>query len=452
VLRANESVTLHPFAHNCVMNLNLEPSLTHNNNKDSLKLRYLKLAVLVIVAGNIYPLIYLRQNFEVSLLDSLGITSQQLAQNYSMLGVIYMITYLPSGWLADRIAPRVLMSFSLLATALLGIWFATLPSFFETRIIFAGWGIAAGLTFWAALIKATTLLARPDEQGRFFGILEGGRGLVEALLATGAVAIFAYATNGLQQDTSAAMQKVIWMYVIAMLVLAPISYFALNSEDSKTNDSKEIKRSSLSEDILTVAKQPQVWLCSVCILMGYQMYWGSYSFSAYLQNHYGLTAVTVGTIMTASLWMRPVGAIASGFIGDKINNEKTLAVLMILNAIGLVALAYVPVASGLAILLGMIIFISFVTYGIRGIYWATIESCDISNHVKGLAIGLISLIGYAPHAYLPAFRAYLIDHLPEKQAYEIYFCSLAGMGLLGALAAWMLVRKSTQSTLVTVAE
>lgn len=448
VLGTIEAVTLHSFAHNCVMNLKLETSLTDKNEKDSLNLRYLKLAVLVIVAGNIYPLIYLRQNFEVSLLDSLGITSQQLAQNYSMLGVIYMITYLPSGWLADRIAPRVLMSFSLLTTALLGIWFATLPSFFETRIIFAGWGLAAGLTFWAALIKATTLLARPDEQGRFFGILEGGRGLVEAVLATCAVALFAYAMNGPQQDTSAAMQRVIWMYVIAMLVLTPISYFALSSKDAEVNSSITTNKSTLRDDIFTVARQPQVWLCSVCILMGYQMYWGSYSFSAYLQNHYGLTAVTVGSIMTASLWMRPVGAVASGFIGDKINNEKTLAVLMILNAIGLVGLAYAPVTSSVVILLAMIIFISFLTYGIRGIYWATIERCDISNHVKGLAIGLISLIGYAPHAYLPAWRAYLIDHLPEKQAYEIYFCSLAGLGLLGAFAAWMLVQKNTQSALI----
>jgi len=195
----------------------------------TIKQRYMKLAVLVIVAGNIYPLIYLRQNFEVSIVEAFGITSAQLNSNYTWLGIIYVITYLPSGWLADRVSPRVLMSFSLLFAGLLGVWFSTLPSPDSLRLIFIGWGIAAGLTFWAALIKATTLLARPDEQGRFFGILDGGRGLVEAVLATIAVAIFAYYTTGVGQDTPDALVKVIWLYTGMMLLLAPISYFVLDA-------------------------------------------------------------------------------------------------------------------------------------------------------------------------------------------------------------------------------
>ena len=408
--------------------------------RDSLKVRYLKLAVLVIVAGNIYPLIYLRQNFEVSLLESLGISSQQLAQNYAMLGVIYSITYLPSGWLADRLSPRILMSFSLLMTGLLGIWFATLPSFFETQLIFAGWGIAAGLTFWAALIKATTLLASPNEQGRFFGILEGGRGLVEAILASCAIAIFAYSTQGLSQDTPSAMQKVIWMYVLAMLVLAPVAYFVLNFE-TNTQTSHQPKH-SLYQELVELAKRPAIWLCSICILTGYQMYWGTYSFSAYLQNSYGLTAVAIGSIIAASLWMRPIGAIAAGFIGDRLSNQKTLAGLLALNAAGIICIAFLPEKSSIFIVLSVVLCISLITYGVRGIYWATIECCRVSDQVKGLAIGIISLVAYAPHAYLPIFRAYLLNHLPEKQAYETYFCSLAGMGLVGAIAAILLVKPS----------
>ncbi len=60
---------------------------------------YAQLGVLILAAGAIYPLIYLRQNFEVSILDSFGITISQLGQCYSMLGVIFVVTYLPSGWL-----------------------------------------------------------------------------------------------------------------------------------------------------------------------------------------------------------------------------------------------------------------------------------------------------------------------------------------------------------------
>lgn len=409
--------------------------------------RYIKLAILVIVAGNIYPLIYLRQNFEVSLLDSLNITAQQLEQNYAMLGILYMVTYLPSGWLADRVSPRVLMSFSLAATGVLGAWFATLPSFWATQIIFAGWGIAAGLTFWAALIKATTLLALPSEQGRFFGILESGRGLVEAILATCAVALFAYATRAGEADTAAAMQSVIWMYVTAMLILAPISFFALKSQSNHSAKERNqtaalIKKSSLVNDLAILFKKPELWLCSICILTGYQLYWATYSFSAYMQNHYGLTAVAVGSITVASQWMRPIGAVAAGFFADFLTREKVLASLLVVNSLALLLLTFLPAGSGATVLLGTLLCIGLVTYAIRGIYWSTLESCDISNHVKGLAIGIISFVGYAPHAYLPLLRASLIETYSERTGFTIYYSILAFMGFLGAIAAWMLMKRS----------
>ncbi len=110
-------------------------------NEDSLTIRYIKLAVLVVIAGNIYPLIYLRQNFEVSMLESFGLTAAQLGQNYSMLGLLYLLTYIPSGWLADRVSPRILMSFSLASCGALGVWYSTFPGFTATQIFFAGCAI-----------------------------------------------------------------------------------------------------------------------------------------------------------------------------------------------------------------------------------------------------------------------------------------------------------------------
>lgn len=416
--------------------------------------RYIKLAVLVIIAGNIYPLIYLRQNFEVSILQSFGITGTQLGQMYAMLGVLYMVTYLPSGWLADRVAPRILMSFSLAFAGLLGLWFSTMPSFQSLVIIFAGWGVAAGLTFWAALIKATNLLAKPSEQGRFFGILDGGRGLVEALLATLAVGMFAYYTNSLGQDTPDALRKVIYLYVGCMLVMAPIAYFILPEPDAKQDsDSAALKpESNLWADLKTVASKTEIWLCGICILTGYQLFWATYSFSAYMQNHYGLTAVAVGSITVAKLWMRPIGAAAAGFAGDFLDRELVLGVLLVLASISLAGLVVLPATAGSIALLGIVLVVGFLTYAVRGIFWSTLESCNVSNKIKGLAIGGISLVGYSPDIYLPLLNGYLLEQYPGKEGYAIYFGGIAAMGLLGALAAWRLkVMVATRNTIAPTA-
>ncbi len=410
-------------------------------NELTLGQRYLKLAVLVLIAGNIYPLIYLRQNFEVSIVETFGITSAQINDNYFWLGIIYVITYIPSGWLADRVSPRILMSFSLLMAGLIGVWFASIPSAIEITFIFVGWGIAAGLTFWAALIKATALLAKPEEQGRFFGILDGGRGLIEAVLASIAVGIFAYFTGADGEGTPDAMVKVIWLYVCMMLALAPTAFFILDDPiDRVVTEKRDRSVARFLNQISDVLSKPEIWLCAFCIMTGYQLFWATYSFSVYMQSEMGLTAVAVGSITVAKLWMRPIGAVSAGFVGDFFNVEKVLASLMLAASLALAALAVAPVGVGVGLLLGIVLVIGFLTYAVRGIFWATLESSKVSNSVKGLAIGLISFVGYAPDVYLPKLNNFLLAAYPGKTGYAIYYLVIAGMGVLGAIAALILKR------------
>ncbi len=408
-------------------------------NEISTTRRYAQLGVLILAGGAIYPLIYLRQNFEVSILESFGITTSELGQCYAMLGVIFVATYLPSGWLADRVPPRWLVSFSLAATGLLGLWFATMPPFDMLLVIFAGWGIATGLTFWAALIKGVAVLARHDEQGRFFGLLDGGRGLVEAIVASIAVALFAYALDALGQSTSAALQNVIYLYVGFMLVLAPIVVFVIDDiKDDAPPTVAQRNTGSLWTDLKTILSTVELWLAAFCILCGYQLFWATYSFSAYLQTSYGMTAVAVGSITVAKLWMRPIGAIAAGFLGDRYNREKTLAVLMLSGTAALAALIVLPITAEAGVLLGVVLIVGLTTYAIRGIFWATLDSCGIPTRIKGLAIGVISLIGYSPDIYLPLINGAILERYPDKFGYGIYFAGIVVMGLLGTAAAWRL--------------
>lgn len=76
--------------------------------------------ILLLAAGSIYPLIYLRQNFETTILETFHISSSELGTYYSMLGTMFLLTYLPSGWLADRVSPRLLLTFSMMVTGILG--------------------------------------------------------------------------------------------------------------------------------------------------------------------------------------------------------------------------------------------------------------------------------------------------------------------------------------------
>ena len=401
---------------------------------------YSQLALIVVAAGAIYPLLYLRQNFELSILEAFSITQTQLRYCSSMLGIIFMVTYIPSGWLADRFSSRKLLSFSLLATALLGLWFSTMPSYSSLLVIYGAWGVATGLTFWSAHIKLVAMLADKDQQGRFFGILDGGRGLVEALLATFAIALFAYILSQDAGATKMALQQVIYLYVAVLLVVSPLVYWLLDDREEETDTSEESVKSVFIDDLKDVLSRREIWLCAICIVCGYQLFYATYSFSAYLQQNFSLTAVMVGYITVAKLWMRPIGGIAAGFIGDWLNPEKVLSILLVLASLSLAMMAFVPASSAALLMIVLVLLIGLLTYGVRGLYWATLGGCNVPNKIKGLAIGIISVIGYFPEVYLPLLSAPLIENYPGGLGYKIYYLIVATCGLLGAYAAYLLAR------------
>ena len=63
--------------------------------------RYIDLALLIIAGGALYPIMYLRQNFESDMLFVFNLSDIQLGELYSILGFSLFLGYAPGGWLAD---------------------------------------------------------------------------------------------------------------------------------------------------------------------------------------------------------------------------------------------------------------------------------------------------------------------------------------------------------------
>ncbi|MGE8161416.1 MFS transporter [Paraburkholderia sp. NPDC080076] len=399
--------------------------------------RYIQLILLVIAAGAIYPILYLRQVYQPTMLEVFHITDSQLGYLYSSLGTIFLLSYLPSGWLADRIAPRLLICFSLIATGVLGLWYSTAPSFPMLMMIFGGWGLSTGLTFWAAVIKRVTMIAGTHEQGRFFGLLDGGRGLIEAMLATIAITLFAWVTQTKGEPVAAGFKLVVYMYAflcIALGVVLALVKDPQGTEDAAANRAAR-QRNNVLVDLKTLAKIPELWLVAAIVFCGYQVFWATYSFSAYLhEGEIGLTVVMAGTITTLKLWMRPIGGIGGGFLGDRYSKVSVLVIALFLAALSLVGLMAAPRISSHALLVFLVLFIGILTYAIRGLYWSLLDRCNIPVTTMGLAIGLISVLGYSPDVFLPLINGYLTQTFPGVFGYQLYFGYVAVMAALGGFA------------------
>ncbi|HWX04102.1 MFS transporter [Collimonas sp.] len=410
--------------------------------KQDLK-RYFQFALLLLAAGTIYPMLYLRQNYELTILDAFRISKDELENSYALMGVIYLIAYGPSGWLADKVSARILIPFSLALVGVLGLWFASFPDKQFLPLIFAGWGIGAGLTFWAALIKSVKLLAKRDEQGRFFGILDGGRGLIEAVLATAALSIFAYMMHN-SASSRQAMQPIVYMYAISCLLIAVLIFVFLDKRDVDADSGAAGQdKVGLLAGLRILLGIPQLWLMAFIILTGYQLFWVTYSFSSFLRQGHGMDAVAAGAITVIKLWMRPIGGIGGGFLGNRFSNESVLAGAMLLAAVGLLGLMILPEYANTYVLLALVLLVGTMSYTVRGLYWALLDKCQVPASVIGLAIGVVSMVGYLPDVFLPEINAAVLTRFPGLTGFKVYFGYIALCGVLGAAGVFYF-KKSTK--------
>ncbi|MEY1589008.1 MFS transporter [Burkholderia sp. Bmkn7] len=428
-----------------------DEALAAHASQHSRAQRYLQLLLLVIAAGAIYPMLYLRQVYQPTMLQFFHIDDVQLGYLYSSLGTIFLVSYLPSGWLADRLSPRWLICFSLLATGALGLVYATGPSFNTLVLIFGGWGLTTGLTFWAAVIKRVNMIAGPDEQGRFFGLLDGGRGLVEALLATIAITLFAYVTQTHGGTDAAGFRLVVHLYAFFCIALGVL--LALVKDPAGTSGRAAAakrrtgndRQGNVLTDLKTLAAIPELWLVAAIVFCGYQVFWATYSFSAYLhEGNFGLSATAAGFITTLKLWMRPIGGIGGGFLGDRVSKVSVLFWALLLAALSLVGLIAAPAHSPQAMLVVLVLFIGILTYAIRGLYWSLLDDCKVPAHCAGLAIGLISVLGYSPDVFVPLINGYVTQTFPGAHGYQLYFGYIAAIALCGAGAAAFLKYRLTR--------
>ncbi|MBE1159657.1 MFS transporter [Dyella acidiphila] len=426
------------------------PAPYARTDKRSQLYRYGQLVLLVLAAGAIYPVLYLRQIYQTSMIEALAINDQQLGYLYSILGAAFMLSYLPSGWLADRIAPRLLISVSLLGTGLLAMGYATLPDFQVLLAIFCGFGITTGLTFWAALLKRVKLLASKQEQGRFFGVLDGGRGLVEALLATVAISLFTYLTHDRGVGLADGFRHVIHLYAYTCLALGIVLGLLRDPQPAaRVLQARQARiKGSVLQDLKQLAGLPELWLVTAIVFCGYHFFWATYSFSAYLeQGGLGLSATMAGVITTIKLWMRPVGGIGGGWLGDRFTNLRVLTWALALAGVGMLGLITLPKLHIVSLVVVLVVFIGLMTYAIRGLYWAVLDQCQIPERITGLAIGIISVVGYSPDVLLPLINGWITQHIPGMPGYQIYFSYVLVMGSLGVVAALALRRRIAKRSL-----
>lgn len=401
-----------------------------NSNKKFDMKKWTSLLVLCCGTGVIFQLPYIRNTFYIPLVEALNLSNEEFGALSTSYATISMICYFFGGWIADRVSPRKLLTISFISTGLVGLLFSTFPSYGTMRLIFAAFGVTTVLTYWSALIKAVRCLGDSNEQGRLFGILEGGRGVVSATAVFVLLGLFNSLGGG-----KFGLSWVIRSYALLAIIVGIALWFLIK-------DKKEdvVSGTSLVQQIKSVLLMPKMWMICLIIFTAYSIYAILSFLPPYMVSVYGMSknfSVQIGGIRYI---IQFAGGITGGFLADKIGSRIKTVLLGYTAIIAfLIVFLLTPQQPSLVMLCVFdFILLNVTVYAVRGIYFAVIDEAQIDRSVTGAVSGMASCIGYLPDVFLYTMIGRWIDQ--GVQGYRSMFLYGIGTCIVGAAVAVILIK------------
>ncbi|UPL08122.1 Inner membrane protein YihN [Pseudomonas sp. IsoF] len=399
------------------------------------KAKWLRFLILILGGGTVYKLANLKDAFYVPMQEFMGLSHTEIGLLLSANAVIATALFVVGGLLADRFETRKLIPLGLIGTGCLGVYLATFPPFSSLLIVFSLLAVCADCLFWPSLLKAIRNLGNDQEQGRLFGLLEGGRGVVDTLVAFAALGVFVAMGSG-----ENGLKSAILFYSVIDLLAGTLTWFLLKGGNAPSVAKPKNGLANLMEAI----KVPGIWLVSLNVFMVYIVYCGLTYFIPYLKEMYGLPVALVGAYgIINQYFLKILGGPAGGFIADKqfksTSRYLKWAFLALLPVMAVILL--IPKSPGF-IYAGMAATLSFalIVFSMRGVFWAPMGEVGIPQHITGSAFGIGCLIGYAPGMFAYVIYGAILDHFPGQQGYTVVFTLTSLLALAGFMVSSLLYR------------
>ena len=409
------------------------------------KQKFLILALLILSGEFIYFLPYvLSRVFRPTFLDVFQLNNFQLGSLFSVYGIVALLSYVYGGVITDKYSPRKLMSSALFLTALGGLVLASYPSYQTLQILYGYWGFTSVFLFWGAMIKATRLWGGDNNQGKAFGFLDGGRGIVAASMGSIGVFIFSIILTTDIESASVIERQEAFRYVIlfSSFMVAFIGLlvfiFLRSSEEKSTNIKSSLN--SLT-NIKHVLKNESIWLLMIIIMCAYVGYKVTDFYSLYASEVMFYDQIEAAKVGAVQLYLRPIVCIMIGLLADKTKNMFWIIFGFITMLIGAVifSLGFIQPNMNFIFFLSLVV-LAVGTYSIRALYFAVLKEAKVPFALTGTAVGLISVVGYSPDIFAGPIMGYLLDTYPGVVGHQYVYLMLVVFSVIGLIASLRFAR------------
>ena len=404
-------------------------------NSESIS-NFTRTAVIGIVSSGavvVYLTYLIRYVFYEPVLQSLSLTNEQLGILYGLYGTTAMISYLPGGILADKIRVKYLATAGFGISAILTLWYSTLPSYEMLMIMFPLFGVCTTFIYWGIRYKGIRLVSNDNTYSRNIGISYGIVGILGLVVNFISMWIFDQFA-----EMSAGFNAVLMFYAGLNILFAIASFVLIPKFEGEIVKTR--KKFDLSE-LVAAIKHPGVWLTTLSMFFIYTVYTSLSYTVPYVTAVFGAsvgTAALMGNIRMygTSLFSSPI----IGALATKIKSPaKTMLLCMGITAICLFVIVLAPHTAAFMIpVIILIMVLSFFLNGAYGVASSLFTETKVPATIFGSASGILSVIGFLPDMFVSPIAGRWLDQFGNG-AYTYIFIALGVSALLSMACAFLVL-------------
>lgn len=402
---------------------------------------FFNFAVLVMCAQFAFSLLAMKGVLLPQMLELWDISKTQFGILMSIYGIVHNIFYIGFSWAQDRFSPRVLIPVNMIFGGLTTYFLGQTSNFAMLCFLFVMLSLWCEGAFWPAVLASVRKTTSNSNQGKIFGLLEGGRGCVELVQNTAVVGLYAYLGHSVLGLKLAFMGN-----ACVMIVLGVISWFILPKETLlKSGGDSQKANKEVKEGMKTILKLPELWLGGLTGFVVFMSYTTMPFFLTFLKDVYILPvmaitifgiASTSGGRITVAL---PAGFIADKFFGGPSGGMRAGLVAIAVLSVAMILLPKDPSYAMVAMILMMLM--SFIFFYMRSLFFAPFGEMGIPQRFSGSAIAFAAFIIYLPATFAYGLWGTLLDAYQGAEGYNFLFVILLSIVCVGTLLATVLKRR-----------
>ncbi len=430
---------------------------------------------------------YLTPFFLNQYINQISVITGESLVNLQLLMTIYGITslvfYIPGGWIADRLSPRLLFSTSMLFGSLLTFWYSLVGfngyvDYTQLILIYTLYAAVNSLLFWSAFVKVIGMLGDKNIQVKLYARCEMWRGIfnvIAGFISIGLIGII-IVNSIFNPNNGSGIFFVLFFYSCIYLIVSIVTAIIIpgpwiqrytkrnldglfeykpmaSTEPIIVTSEQELKKVKVEyrnkfwkqvwTDFLFAIKNVDVWLISFLIFFVMNSYNIVTAFGTIFTINYGINENDSSFLNYLYNYATPIlGAIIFAMVTTKktkSSSKTTIYINIFLLITSILMLITSTIELENKLILGILgtIWLSLIMLFIgasRAIYWSILSEINIPLGTVGIVVGLISILGFSGDIWINPLTAIMMEphkintgaeNLYSKQAFiNIYIFNL----------------------------